>query len=978
MNRPGTGSTGSESALRAASSTLSPNITRSRPANQSEEASTASIKSGVIGFPQGAHDEHAALGSRNSIERSLGGNQTASGQDAPPVSGEHKEMPSAGSETSIPASTPVKHVSAGEASVPEDNSYNAPKEPASKTVTQAPTAADTERSFPLTGGVAYRRTQEKTTTSEREPGTKEKEAGVHDGQGREALAGAAAAAAASSTLRPSRREEQEEERRVVETESSYHPGAVAAAAASSSPQPFQRETENEEVHGPGAETNPHPAALAAATTAAAEAQPVRPIHEAYDHHHGHDHTFRGDPCASETKSPSDGQQSGGLLFTSGPHKTDTANRLDPHLHIPGEFPSPTPVEEPSAPSYLESKQTTSSPMRTEHELRHTGTLNEPRRRSADRSERSSAEHHYGRDAAIAGGLGAAGLGAYEVGKHHQKEPTDMDGETLLAETNPYSSSKLDPRVDVNRTGFEEQKYDPAVSEGHQDRKPSRVISPTGLDEIQDSKVRGGKPMEPQQPALAQKDENSQHLTGRDAALVGAGAATTAGLYASQRANEPDSGPASSTIGPHQSNIANILDPRVQPDPTFQKHHWAAPTVEDPAPSTVGPHKSDLANIMDPRVLPEPEKQKAPPPEEHHYGHDAAMVGGTAAADADAYEVAKAYGDHRGTQPGATMAEQRYDPSAAGAHDPYSTAKQPVKYSNQQPEHHYGRDAALVGGAGAAGAGAYAATHDKGSAQQPAGEQSYPPTETSQLQPPNQSYQPPTTTTHQRYDSVQDPKHNQKRDVAAAGATGAVVGVGAYEFSQQDAQNAQKMHEQQLKEQQREFDKKQKEQEKAFHEQQKEIEKRQAKEQKHHNKLVAAEDKKHQKEIEKEQKQHEKEEEVEKKDEKKHRLFGFLHRDKKDKEGESSDEHSPRQSKDSLRHSKEYAGAGAAAGYSSSHESDSDGKKGRNRLHKDPPPGHPAREAMEHAQAMDQAQVERNPHMGIDGPIGDPNQISGDQ
>ena len=32
----------------------------------------------------------------------------------------------------------------------------------------------------------------------------------------------------------------------------------------------------------------------------------------------------------------------------------------------------------------------------------------------------------------------------------------------------------------------------------------------------------------------------------------------------------DSGPASKTIGPHDSNIANVLDPRVKPQPELMK------------------------------------------------------------------------------------------------------------------------------------------------------------------------------------------------------------------------------------------------------------------------------------------------------------------------------------------------------------------------------------------------------------------------
>ncbi|KAF2396416.1 hypothetical protein EJ06DRAFT_534135 [Trichodelitschia bisporula] len=70
-----------------------------------------------------------------------------------------------------------------------------------------------------------------------------------------------------------------------------------------------------------------------------------------------------------------------------------------------------------------------------------------------------------------------------------------------------------------------------------------------------------------------------------------------------------SGPAPNTVGPHKSDILNVIDPRVLPVPELQKSNRAQPTATDPAPHTVGPHSSDALNVLDPRVLPQPEKQK---------------------------------------------------------------------------------------------------------------------------------------------------------------------------------------------------------------------------------------------------------------------------------------------------------------------------------------------------------------------------------
>jgi hypothetical protein len=54
------------------------------------------------------------------------------------------------------------------------------------------------------------------------------------------------------------------------------------------------------------------------------------------------------------------------------------------------------------------------------------------------------------------------------------------------------------------------------------------------------------------------------------------------------------GPASHTLGPHSSNAANVVDPRVQPEPEKMKDH-----------KTVGPHHSDMLNKLDPRVDSDP-------------------------------------------------------------------------------------------------------------------------------------------------------------------------------------------------------------------------------------------------------------------------------------------------------------------------------------------------------------------------------------
>ncbi|KAJ4359975.1 uncharacterized protein N0V89_000534 [Didymosphaeria variabile] len=1184
-----TSTSAGDSSAPSATPSLHPNQYRPGP---HEDTSTASIKSGVIGFPQGSSDTHAARPNDNLFEQkqreAIGSNQPGAGGD---LSGtrardheSHLGQGAAAGTGALGAGALAEHASR---SHPEDPSYSSARQPPHINLQrqESDIPPDSGRSFPLAGGVAHQASQTAKTTNEREPGTKEREAGLHDGQSRQGLAGAAEAASASSVIpqNEGRIEANLQPHSVEQPVPEHHhgrdaavAGGLGAAGVGAHEAAKRHEAQPSQLTNPSQSANPE--ALAAARAAVDE-------HGWTHDHAGHGHKYEGDPCDSTPASPQDGKNS--LLFTSGPHSTDTANRIDPKLHIPGGFPSPTPLEESNAPSYIQSKpttETTPSAFAAEPGLRHTGSLDEPQARSA---EQPTSEHHYGRDAAIAGGLGAAGAGAYAAGKHHQTGSSDVGDKSLYNEPNPYTHTKVDPRVDtVPRGGFAEQRYDPVASENRDTRNAALTGGAIGSSQpsTQPSTEQAskGRELSNKEYPLAGQDVNpdSQHHYGRDAALVGAGAATTAGLYASQRDAEPDSGPASSTVGPHKSNVVNVLDPRVQPDPAVQKHHHAAPTVEDPAPSTVGPHKSDVANVMDPRVLPDPQKQKGLSKEEasrldpkapeeaskqHHYGRDAAVAGGAGAAGYGAYEAAKSYGEHPSTQPGASMDDQRYDPSVHGAHDPRSTAGTSTSATSpHDQQHHYGRDAAAVGGLGAAGAGMHAANRDHQLEHQravpgglmilllllskpelprlstttvvtpplsvelepwvpermlplagmikpntPSATQGYqqsstargptagvspldnqrydPATSTQQASAPQSQHhygrdaaavggagalgagayaatrghddhqQNPTSGTHgldsQRYDPttsapqsgmLQDAstqqagapqsQHHYGRDAAVVGGAGALgagayaatrdrshpqaqqpsvtqgyqpqdatqvprpqdpkedhtkrnaalgtaagvgaAGAGAYGLSQHDAQKEQ---ERQLKEQQKAFDDQQKASSRRRRRntprrrsiKEKEHAKEMEKQQKEHDKLLAAKEKEAQKEREATP-----EEEGSPK-EKKHRFLTFLNKKDKDRTGDS-DENSPRASRDSPRHSKEYAagaaGVGAAGAGAAAYEHEEGRhlaeKKGRNVLHKEPPVGHPAREADPH--------VGKREHIGIDGPIGDPNLVSGDQ
>ncbi|KZF24098.1 hypothetical protein L228DRAFT_237060 [Xylona heveae TC161] len=350
----------------------------------------------------------------------------------------------------------------------------------------------------------------------------------------------------------------------------------------------------------------------------------------YRHEHGgHGHRFEGDPCGPETAKQSEG------LFAPGPHATDTANRLDPQLSS-GQARQGTGVSEGAIPA-TESGQ--------------------------------ESKHHYGRDAAMAGAGAAAAGGAYKAGHQDPSTTTGPASKTIGPHVSNIANV-ADPRVQP----------DPAKMKGEH---TSAGVTPG-------SESKETHPHE--------KEQGGHHF-GRDAALVGTGAAVAGGTYeAGHQDPSTTTGPASNTIGPHSSDVANVADPRVQPDPAKMKGEYAGgpkgphayagnegattaagdtyragdadPSMTTgPASKTHGRHSSNWANILDPRVLPDPQKMKGKnaganeenpysrtpvdsrvdydnkaaqrnEPGETHHDRDAAAVGGAAAGATAAHEFSK--------------------------------------------------------------------------------------------------------------------------------------------------------------------------------------------------------------------------------------------------------------------------------------------------------------------------------------------------
>ena len=122
--------------------------------------------------------------------------------------------------------------------------------------------------------------------------------------------------------------------------------------------------------------------------------------ESWQHEHQHHgHQYEGDPCETGVTSHQEGPH-----FVSGPHITDTANRLDPHVS--------------------------------------SGTGGA----TGDSSEHHHHKHHghRGEEAALAGGAGGAGLGALEA----DRSKHDTPGNTI---SSGHDSSNTDRRG-VDSTG----------------------------------------------------------------------------------------------------------------------------------------------------------------------------------------------------------------------------------------------------------------------------------------------------------------------------------------------------------------------------------------------------------------------------------------------------------------------------------------------------------------------------------------------
>ncbi|CAD0114927.1 unnamed protein product [Aureobasidium uvarum] len=669
-------------------------------------------------------------------------------------------------------------------------------------------------------------------------------------------------------------------------------------------------------------------------------------------HKGLGHNYNGDPCSEDQETPVPGYPH----HQHGPHGTDIANKLDPH--VPGEFPSDDGLDT--------HQRRRDGDLTSGSSSLGSGAYTTEQRAAASPGQgmnttESTSSRHYGRDAALGAGAGAAGVGAYEYAQH-QNDPTakvaDPNYDPLLDQQRRERQSALDtamagsqrsqpdayntsstvgststadrsfplsshPTAATNSRdvpsetsrdhhvgrdaalvggglgaaglgaheagshrrsheieGYEDQRFDPSAASGdkptripnlmygssnqssHEGQRtgalsghsvsaaetasglgagagayestragglpghgvnPSETASGLGAGSYESTEQRRlpGQGVSAVETASGHNygrealpghgvnatETASGHSYGRDAALAGGVGVAGSQLQGYNHGGRTETDPASKTIGPHKSNLMNVIDPRVRPEPEKMKDR-----------TTAGPHQSDMVNRADPRVDSDLSKQN-----EHHYGRDAALAGGAGAAGVGAYEYGKQHGqptesigtsafDPRSTNT-TNVVDPNHDPileqqrlerqrayeaslaSAGGVggvgtyehgnphgaatqstleHSPFaSRSANPDPALTQQPEHHYGRDAALAGGAAGIGAGAYEhGRHHGGPTDTAVGTSTFDPRSTNTSNIVNPSTDPTL--------AQQQQGHHYGRDAALVGGAGA-AGAGAYEY-----------------------------------------------------------------------------------------------------------------------------------------------------------------------------------------------------
>jgi len=195
--------------------------------------------------------------------------------------------------------------------------------------------------------------------------------------------------------------------------------------------------------------------------------------------------------------------------------------------------------------------------------------------------------------------GSRNLGAASYGPGGAHTGTGVTGAGCSTSTNagPHDSNvanKLDPRVDSDRDGSRNLG---AASYGPGGNRTGGVTG-TGVTGAGYSSSTNAGPHDSNVANKLDPRVDSDMDGSRNLGLAKHGAGAT---------HNASTGPAYNTAGPHTSDIANKVDPRVDSDADGSRNLGAASygpggaAASGPASGSAGPHGSNLANKLDPRV-----------------------------------------------------------------------------------------------------------------------------------------------------------------------------------------------------------------------------------------------------------------------------------------------------------------------------------------------------------------------------------------
>lgn len=625
--------------------------------------------------------------------------------------------------------------------------------------------------------------------------------------------------------------------------------------------------------------------------------------ESWKHEHvSHGHTFAGDPCHDDNVD-------GRPLFTKGPHITDTANLLDPHVTPQVRLPSESTAissdreaglpaqsgdhhrrEAPALGSTISGDSQQGREVPGLGSTAHTGSYQGGE--SAASQPVSQGDHHHGRDAALAGGLGAAGTAAAYSSTRDDAPPTEQTPTTTGPHHRSKLLNKLDPRVHSSPAGSEQPTSTAETSAligssdpGSASHMPTSKEVGSSHDHSRDAGIGAGAAGAAGLAGIAghghEKHSKNLESTATPASTAGFGSSDTAeatdkGAYGSGVTSAVDRGLGTSEKEPyfHEDKAGD----RTSRLPDIPDGHYSKSQV----PTDSRGKETTVPSATKDSVGTEPKSDSG-----HHFLRDAGLASAGVGGGLAAYEVQKV---HTRDQPDISSSEPSTYPSSGQVGE------------SQIAGTHTGHDSAPVSGGVGTGLGTDdGAEFSKREAEKLA-------------EAREKEYEKEQKAIHKEEvkhekalakEEKQHEKEERKHEKALAKEEKAIA----------KEEKAIAKEEKALAKEEKQHEKEERKQEKALEKEEKRLQK---------------EEKKHEKELAKEEKEHQD-------DGKKHGgILGLFHRDKSDKadETEVRDEYPERSYQET-----EPTGV-PAVGDDTGVGTGTEGEKHKpNKLHKDPPAGY---------------------------------------